>query len=291
MARKCVTEKSRCPPSPPRSDPKSHVVINLVDILKISGIPLRNWKLHLATGTATSPLEAYFNDEFKEWQEWQGKRNFQCEMVLSLIHLQSDQWLFGGVYKILGVRKASNHYQYRTELLPGQDDLIGRVIVRFKRDFRASYVRGERFWHRLEVSEIRQQRMTAEQFPGYDRMVINHDRLLNIVGQNDTSWKSALANIKGVYAIVDTNTGRLYIGSATGNEGIWQRWVNYAETGHGGNKELKALLSRKGMKYARNFQYTILEIADFHATDDDIKAREGHWKRALMSRDRGLNWN
>ena len=267
-------------------------MISLVDILKMNGIPLRKWKIHLATGSNPTPLDAYYKGQFKEWQENQNKKNFQCEMVVGLVHLHGDQWLFGGVFKILGVGKGTvTPYLYRTELLPGQEDLIGRVIVRYKRDFRASYIKGSRFGHLLEVSEIKPQRLTVEPFPGHNRVVLSHDRLCTIVNQHDASWKSALSSVKGVYAIADTGTGQVYVGSATGNDGIWQRWVGYADSGHGGNKELKALLARKGSKYAKNFQYTILEIADFHATDEEIKEREQHWKRAFLSRDKGLNRN
>jgi hypothetical protein len=35
-------------------------MISLIDILKIHGVPLRNWKIHLATGKEPSLLEAYF---------------------------------------------------------------------------------------------------------------------------------------------------------------------------------------------------------------------------------------
>jgi hypothetical protein len=267
-------------------------MISLVDILKITGIPLRNWKIHLATGSNPTPLEAYYNGRFKEWQENQNKKNFQCETVVGLIHLYGDQWLFGGAFKILGVGNGTvTPYLYRTELMPGQEDLIGRVIVRYKRDFRASYIKGSRFGHLLEVSEIKPLRITVEPFPGHNRAILSHGRLCTIVHQNDPSWKSALSSVKGIYAIADSETGRLYIGSATGNDGIWQRWVDYANSGHGGNTELKALLARKGFKYAKNLQYTIVEIADFHTTDEEIKEREQYWKRALLSRDRGMNRN
>lgn len=267
-------------------------MITLVDILKISGIPLRNWKIHLATGLDPTPLEAYYQGRFRKWQEEQNKRNFQCEMVVGLIHLHGDQWLFGGVYRILGVRKGTKTaYLYQTELLPGQEELIGRVIVRYKRMFRASYISGHRFGHLLEVAEVKSQKITIEPFPGHNRVVLSHDHLCTIVRQRDASWASALSSVKGVYLIADSNTGMLYVGSATGLNGIWDRWVAYAESGHGGNKELKALIVQKGRKYARHFRFSILEIADFHTTDDEIIEREQHWKRALLSRDRGMNRN
>ena len=37
-----------------------------------------------------------------------------------------------------------------------------------------------------------------------------------------------------------------------------------------------------------NLQYSILEIADTHASDADILTRESYWMRALGSRVHGL---
>lgn len=268
-------------------------MIRLDSLLKGQGLVLEDWKIHLATGKDwNDPLEWYFKGTFKRWQEGQTMRNFQCKMVVSLIHLDRDLWLFVGVYEILGVREAVRMpYYYRTRLIPGHEALIGRVMVRFKRNFRASYLIGERFVDRLEVAEILPYRMTVKPFPGFNQIAISHGDLKTTIESGDTSWRSALANVKGVYLIVDAKTGRMYVGSATGNKGIWQRWCGYIETGHGGNKELKALLKKRGPHYVRNFRFTVLEIADFHATDNDIIVREQHWKNALLSRAHGHNLN
>lgn len=71
-------------------------MIRLIDILEAQGIPLGHYKLHLATTGKSSPLHAYWQGRFKEWQEDQNGRNFQCESVLALIHRANDRWLFGG---------------------------------------------------------------------------------------------------------------------------------------------------------------------------------------------------
>jgi hypothetical protein len=81
------------------------------------------------------------------------------------------------------------------------------------------------------------------------------------------------------------------VGSAYGKGGIWQRWRCYAETHHGTNAELIALLALKGTAYAGNVQYSILEIADPLATKDQVCDRENHWKDVLLSRKFGYNSN
>ena len=87
-------------------------------------------------------------------------------------------------------------------------------------------------------------------------------------------------------------SGKLYVGSASGEEGIWQRWSDYAVNSHGRNVELQELLADEGDTYVKKFRYSILEIADLHASRDDILKRESHWKDVLMSRTpHGLNRN
>ena len=103
------------------------------------------------------------------------------------------------------------------------------------------------------------------------------------------TWHGALANIKGIYLITDISTGKHYVGKASGDEGIWQRWCAYAKNGHGGNEELMKLLAENGEEHMKNFQYSILEIADSHASDKDILNRESYWMEVLKTREFGMN--
>lgn len=269
-------------------------MIKLADIIRAKKIDLNweNYKIHFATGNNPVPLEAFFAGNFKEWQELQKNKNFQCDMVVGLIHLGLDKWLYEGIYKILGVQpREVTKFRYKTKLIPGQEDLIGRIVVSFNKDFRNSYVWGYKYGDLLRVSEIKPKKMSVDDFPGYNGVIISNHLLKTIVSQEVPSWKAALSNVNGVYLISDNKTGKLYVGSATGEGGVWQRWVEYASSGHGGNIELKRLLKAKGEKYSQNFQYSILEIADSHATDEYIVSRESHWKNVLLSREFGYNSN
>ena len=268
-------------------------MIGLVNFLKAAGIELKtdDLKIHLACWNGRErPIDVYYAGNFEKWQQWQGRRNFKCAQVLSLIDLGQSNWLFAGVYKILGSKphpKNKEHFLYSTRLLPKQEEMIGRIVVYHKRT-RASYI-----WHKPEVAlpitEIRREKLTIEEFPGYNGVVISHSSLKIITEQKIASWHGALANIKGIYLITDTSTGLHYVGKASGRTGIWQRWCSYAENGHGGNVELKRLLKEKAAHYMSHFQYSILEIADTHASDADILERESYWVDALKSRDFGLN--
>jgi hypothetical protein len=54
---------------------------------------------------------------------------------------------------------------------------------------------------------------------------------------------------------------------------------------------LVALLSEKGEEYSDSFQYSVLEIADTHASVNDVLVREKYWKDVLCSREHGYNAN
>ena len=252
---------------------------------KIS-LNLDSFKIHLATGEEHPPLNAFFEGKFKEWQEYQTRGNFTREMVVSLIELPSPNlWLFAGIYKILGhEKKSEKHVAYQTELLPNQEDLIGRLVIEHTRAGRPSYLIGKKDGGAFYVSSLLEKKLSVTEFPGYNAVHIPYSILKIIIDQNVQSWFGALANIKGIYFIGDRKTGKGYVGSATGDSGIWQRWADYANNGHGGNKELRDILKSGGSDYRHNFQYAILEIADSHTSDEQILERETYWKDALMTK-------
>ena len=270
-------------------------MIKLLQLIKLAGIDLGKFKIHCATGKNPTPLEAFFDGSFKAWQEHQNQRNFECDRVIALIGLDGDRWLFAGIYTVDGFRERkkgdSTWFEYATEEVQGLEHLTGRAVVTFRKRFRASYLRGERYADQLIVSEIRDQRMSVGDFPGYNSVLLSYPLLRTIIRENLPSWRSALCNVSGVYVITDTRTGKLYVGSAYGGEGIWQRWQAYAKTGHGGNKELKALLQEKGQDYVQCLQLSVLEVCDLNASKDYVISREVHWKDVLRSREFGYNDN
>lgn len=255
----------------------------------------RDCKIHLAVWNGVQdPINVYLAGEFEEWQSWQSRKNFERDYVISLIQLPAnDQWLFGGGFKSKGCRfiESEGCYRYQTSELAELGLLAGRLVLTFKRSGRQSYLNAEKWANDILVEELKPKRMVIQEFPGYNNVLLPKVKLDLVVSQNIESWRTALSNVSGVYLITDTKTGRLYVGSATGEGGIWQRWSNYAKNGHGGNKDLKALLKEKGDDYSANFQYSILEIADTHANENDVLARESHWKNILGSRSHGYNAN
>src|SRR5205085_7644089 len=99
-----------------------------------------------------------------------------------------------------------------------------------------------------------------EPFPGHLEFILPYDDLVRVIAnpQANRDWHIALKSVAGVYLIVDKTDGRQYVGSAVGAHGILGRWTEYARTGHGGNKHLKARLAEKGPAHRASLQFSVL---------------------------------
>lgn len=102
-------------------------------------------------------------------------------------------------------------------------------------------------------------------FPGWDKVFISHQKLKAIIQNPDGNkdWFQFLYQHDGIYVILDTKSGKKYVGSAYAeNEqrsGIWGRWSGYARTSHNGNKALVELLGLDP-SHSENFMYSIHHV-------------------------------
>lgn len=268
-------------------------MIKLVDLLKIAGVYLDSYKIHCAASKDDSPLEAFFEDRFKAWQEHQNQQNFRCDEIISLIHLRDDKWLFAGIYQVLGVKHRKegekSWFEYGTKEIPGLDHLTGRVVVQFRKDFIAAHLIGPKYIDKLLVAEIREKRLRMADFPGYHAVNLSYRLLQTVVRKNMPQWKAALSDVAGVYLVTDTKTGKHFVGSAHGGDTIWHHWVSFAINGHADNKPLRQLISREVGDYQFNFQFAILEICPLNAPRSYVDARSTHWKAVLCTTTHGFN--
>ncbi len=265
-------------------------MIKLVDFLNIKDCDLKNYKIHFAIGTKDKlePYQTFLIGDFDEWQSVQANRNFNLDYVISLIYCKKDVWMFAGVFKVCSQPKTVLHkgkecWKYTLEKTDMQNDMIGRAFVEYNKNFRASFMVA-----RFSLIETMHISFGASPFFGFN---VTYQTLKYIIDNDIQSWKSALSNVKGIYLISDTKSGKQYVGSAYGDECIWQRWQAYAKTGHGGNVELKNLLEQNGIDYKNNFRYAVLEVCNMNLGNEYIIARESYWKDILMTRKFGLNSN
>lgn len=267
------------------------------DLLKIMNpaITPDQSKIHLATNNGQDdPIDVYLADGFDEWQRWQTKRNFERRFVVSLISIRgSNRWLFAGVHNSEMSTYLEEHKSWYYDMKEEKtcSEMNGRMVVTFARPGRQSYLNADSWQEKIALSEIFAERISVSDFPGFKSVHLTKAELDLIVGHELESWRAALSSVAGVYLISDNATGQLYVGSAYGSGGIWQRWASYATSGHGGNVELRKLLNEAEPHREKDFRYSILEIADTHASQNDILLREQHWKSVLLSRQHGLNAN
>jgi hypothetical protein len=256
---------------------------------------LSDYKVHFAKwNQQNQPLDVFTKDR-KEWQGWQEYRPTRNEFnrplifALASFYHEPATWLFGGIFKVL------ERYpdRYKVELTKIGGGSVGRLKLRSPYSARAVRVNMEEHYESFEIVEVLREPYAGRSFPGYEDIDISFEEIETLVRNGRLDWKTALESVKGVYLITDTKTGKRYVGSAYGENGVWSRWSSYIETGHGGNVELRALVNKASVDYCRcYFRFALLEHRPFRAPDDVIIAREGFWKQLLLTRgDQGLNRN
>jgi len=183
--------------------------------------------------------------------------------------------------------------RYEVELCREGEGFIGRLKLQSPYRDRSTRVNFENHYPGFQVQEILREPYSGRPFPGFENIDLSFEELETLVRNYRSDWQAALASVKGIYLISDITTGKRYIGSAYGDQGIWSRWCNYVTTGHGGNVELRAMASDPTLDYCRKaFRFALLEFRPAITPDDVILARESFWKGILLTRgDYGLNRN
>lgn len=279
-------------PSPSREA----MVLTFNDLLDLSGVDpaqvrlVRHQDRRLRAGRL---YEAWRNDRtaFEAYQGAQAREVFRVDdMLASFIVTEARKTVFVGMYRVdamgtcppgsidvlLGA-DVSGHVQYDLHLLDVMSDYRDKLVV----DWGA----GTRTWVQRAAKQPKSVLEIAEQyeprFPGFRSFT----RLVDEIPSLPAGWQQVLRSVKGVYLLVDVETGQQYVGSAKGSDSLLGRWMEYATDGHGGNLALKA--AGKGGR--RTYQVSVLEVVDENTPDETIEQTESYWKSKLLSRQFGLN--
>lgn len=176
------------------------------------------------------------------------------------------------------------------DLRPSQllSSLVGRLVVEWSRDA-VNWAKTGASASLFPVVEIADPEVVP--FPGFDHVLITHAQLQAVLEDcRYSAWRTALGAVQGIYLIADTSTGQLYVGKADGGERILGRWTAYARDGHGGNIALRELAGLDAT-HARHFQFSILRVFGPSVPTTEVDEAESHFKRALLTRQHGLNRN
>lgn len=241
--------------------------------------------------TERMPHELWRAGTFELYQRIQGKLRFAgAKVIASFVATPLDETLFVGLYLVKGVgvvpagtidpsslTDVGGLNLYELEAATALADLRGRLIVDWGDGFRA-WVQNAANQDK-EIIELRRT-ISDPLFPGFMKFATRLDALAAV----PRSWREALSSVAGVYLLTHPETGKLYVGSACGENGLWGRWEDYVASGHGGNKRMRDLP-------AANYHVTVLEVAASSATTDDLLHMEAVWKSKLQTRTLGLNAN
>lgn len=254
--------------------------------------------------------DSFFPNIFSIGNADKKKRNSQSDTQFHFIEVEPYKWLFIGAYLILETH--SQIYDFtefglsvpyvKVERLTEYDKFIDKVVVDWVNKPQQFYYVNTDLINSVQIHEIHAEKYfeRTNEFPGYDVISKRYFELKQVWHTN--TWKDQLSSIYGVYLITDLHTGKLYVGSAYGDNGVYGRWSTYLSEGFDKdeledsrypNVELRNLVNKKGLDYIRdNFQYTLLEI--FPKTELGKRLaleRENYWKEVLQSRKYGYNKN
>ncbi len=253
-------------------------------------------------------LAAERPDLYNAYQQTQGpkveKAMQKADYVASFIGHEPGRAHFVGLYERCNWRPLT-YQQYRkkpgyeeTTALDYQDIKGGRdSIFWFDLELTDFYARWkgrlivewpglERSWWRwadrnvILIDSILKQSAFDAEIPSWDELTLTWEELKVL----PSKWQAALSEWRGIYFILDESDGKGYVGSAYGTDNILGRWLNYAASGHGGNK---ALRRRK----PGNFRFSILQRVSPDMEPADITRLEASWKNRLHTRSFGLNGN
>ena len=247
----------------------------------------RNGQLYIDKWLSLSEKEKQSGiNDCSYWPKYGSQSNFHVgQKVFSFVRKSYDEWLFISAATILDVPE---NRRSNVEILEKYKPLFHKGNTMGRYTFNLSYLNNKE-----EVIEILPCIYSGEQFEGYDNVNLPYKKLNDIFeGKIMPTYYEALKKITGIYCLTDTSNGKLYIGSATGQYGVAQRWGNYLSSKHGGNVRLENLYKQNGEKYfEKYFTFTLLEYFGLSYDTEKIYKREQYWKKCLNTIEHGYNDN
>lgn len=276
----------------------------ILDILKLRGFDLqRPTKFVRHQDQRWDMRDLIRQNWFETYQGYQSKPRFNDgEFIISFIGDGGTRSLFVGIYTVQGRcsgqeappfpqdcpykewMQSQYFYDFRKE--SGFEDLENRLVI--------DWGKGTRAWiqhaSNKEVVEIFPKGQLLRPFKDYLEFTLTHSELQYLYAHQEANreWRSRLSAVAGVYMILATTSGKQYVGSAYGLDGIWGRWSDYANNGHGGNVLLNRLI-KKDAAYPGAFSYSVLQILPKTFAPKEVIAWESLYKEKLGSKVTGLN--
>lgn len=207
--------------------------ILLNEILKLDDLENVKIRFNLMFRDNWNPIETFKNDDFDvllEGQYWNYKKNKSFkngQITIGFIRINNneDLWLLFHIGKITQDLDKLDGVGYKYEILSNYEKYFGRLIIRFKNKSQNMIRKANSVINECEVAQILPDTFDNDIFPGYDKVNVSWEELSRVISKE--SWKTALQNQKGVYLITDISNGKMYVGSAYGENMILGRWQSY----------------------------------------------------------------
>lgn len=229
------------------------------------------------------------------------KRFHKGELAFCFIPYGNEDWLLVNAFRVLDDSKKLINVD--EDAMSDYVQYFGRLVITWKnRSTRNIRMKSMEKVGTLTVKTVLEEPVNklSVKFPGYKNVAVEYHDLKKLL-EISSEWKSYLKARKGIYLITDALTGKLYVGSAYGKDGIYGRWKTYVtkgfdknelENGKYPNKEFQKIVKDYGMKYIQqNFRYSLLETFTDEISNEEIINRESWWKNRLLTKVFGYNAN
>ncbi len=265
--------------------------ILITDILKFEDLKNVKIRFNQQNNFDFDPIKFFKEDKQRllngHFHNYAKKKSYKKgDITVGFAKIENNKWLLFDVSIITKDLNKFNAVGYEYQALTEYEKYCGRLIIEFHNKSQNLIRRAESVINDCKITQILEDTFDNDIFPGYDNIYLSWNDLNRVINKN--IWKTALENQKGIYLITDKNKGKMYVGSAYGENMLFGRWSEYLKNGHGGNKELRDL----GFNYIKeNFSYSILDIYKSTIDDNIILKRETWWKNTLLTRKFGYNKN
>ena len=205
-------------------------MILLNDLLGLDANEIKRTRLKLnIPEKGNNPLDLYKSnpDEINvNWFLWHNSRRYfhTGQIAICLVRISQDEWLLTTIKNILSELETDDGVGNEAEEIDKYNGFFGRVVVKYHNTVKWMGKVFENVMDELEVLEILPEAYKGDEFPGYENVCLDYSMLKTIVERDFKGWRGALKNQKAVYLIADKSNGKLYVGSATDENGmLWQR--------------------------------------------------------------------
>ena len=196
--------------------------------------------------------------------------------------------LFVGSYSLTQIGQKNQFIVCKYEKVSSPiDELVGRLIIRNEKRSVFYYPRRN---NKFIIDEIKAPKgyRTVKEFVNYTDFDLSFSELKEVIDYKYSDYMKPLSCVYGIYMIIDSKTGKQYVGKASCHKGLYSRFSEYVKDGHGGDKDL-IKNADKDPNYCFNYRFIILEVLSVTTSDQEILNREQFYMKRFMTKEFGFN--